>query len=160
MTVWSELPQVADDYVVHARGFTIGDDIHLDAASLRLEHHRWWNDHLRHHHDAPEWPPGERWPTYADREVSEPSLYWSINGNNLILLQHPRISRATRPQWRALRSTFEALSAPPDALVRLNPYGRRPDASQKGPDGPVEVEGDDDIHMTVAEIEAYIEANV
>lgn len=118
-TTWDELIQVTDDYVVHARGFTIDEDIWLDEYSLRLGHHRCWNDLVRHEYGYPKWPDNVSWTLYSAQNIDRPAIYWSIIGDSMFTVQYPRLRNMGRERFALVEGTLEALEIDPDAEVRL-----------------------------------------
>lgn len=101
---WDQLIQVTDDYVVHARGWTVEDDILLDEYNAKLEHKRWWKEEL-----------GDKYGfSWKDDRV----LYWSITGSNSFIVQYPRYGEHTESHIEQLRATLDELNVPDSINVR------------------------------------------
>lgn len=118
---WDELIQITDNYVVHARGFTIGDDLYLDEYSLRSEHHRWWNDIVRHYYNLPEYGRRQNWNVYAGKNIEQTWVYWSINATGMFLLQNPKKEYLDEETFNLAMETLDALDTPEDAVVKFEP---------------------------------------
>lgn len=112
--LWGELPQVTDSYVVHARGFSVGSDLWLDAYNLYEEHSKHWNELVRHEYDYPEL--SVDWEDYAD-SIDEPYLYWSITGTSTLIIQHPHADTFTEDEVQLLYDIVTTLQIPGDVRV-------------------------------------------
>lgn len=76
---WDELPQVTDDYVVHARGFVVDSDIWLDPFAVRSGHKKLWREVVSDEYDID-------WNGHRDT-TPESVLYWSITGSSVLIVQ-------------------------------------------------------------------------
>lgn len=92
---YSEIPQVTDSYVVHARGFTVGNDIWFDYYALNKGHKFWWNSKLQDEYGF-NWDHGK-------------VLYWSITGSESFIIQYPRYEERTEEDIQRLNNTLDAL---------------------------------------------------
>lgn len=102
---WSDLPQITDSYVVHARGFTIDGDVWFDPYSVRSSHSGLWSDVVSDHYDI-EWDG-------SGHEIDE-VLYWSITGSETFVIDHPpRDDNEAR-----ITELLDELEVPDDAHVR------------------------------------------
>lgn len=116
---YEDLIQITDEYVVHARGFTIGSDIWLDEYSLRLGHHRYWNDVLRYEYGCPEWESGVSWTLYSANQIEQENIYWSILGSGLITIQYPRLRNMDEEEFELVMKTLDELDVPDSTEVRF-----------------------------------------
>jgi hypothetical protein len=117
---WDELVQVTDGYVVHARGFTIDEDIWLDQYALHGGHHAHWNKILMDHYDAEKWEPRVPWPEYVEDHLGKETVYWSITGSPSFIIQFPLLEDITERQEELLKATFDTLSTPDYTNVTFN----------------------------------------
>lgn len=116
---YDDLLQVTDNYVVHARGFTIGNDIWFDQYALRLGHHRYWNDVVRYEYNFPEWEPYTSWTLYSSQNIRQNTVYWSIVGSGLIVIQYPRLRSMGEHCYELAVKTLEAMNVPDNTEVRF-----------------------------------------
>lgn len=111
-TVLPDTVQFTDNYVRHARGFTIGEDIWFDEYSLYSTHMYLYNEIVGPHYEKPSYD--DSWPEYVDEAYAgEPSpLYWSVMGNETVTLQHPRAGRMDAEAWQRLYWLIQEFEAP------------------------------------------------
>jgi len=124
-TTWNDLIQVTDNYVVHARGFTVGDNIWLDEYSVHRSHYHLWDTQMEEFYEAAEY--SGRWGEY-DPEIDESVLYWSITGAPTFIVQHPKTLMFDDRALEQLKGTLQALDCPNDVSVRI----QKPETSGNG----------------------------
>lgn len=110
----SESIHFEDDYVVHGRGFTIGDDIWYDEFAVYGGHIRLWNNVIVEEYDR--FKETKKWPTrinYPDDDI----LYWSITGEGVFILQYPVVEHMDRGHIDMLVDTLDEIGFPDDAAV-------------------------------------------
>lgn len=110
-TQWSELVQVTDSYVVHARGFTVDGDIWLDHYAVNGGHKRWWNNKLEE--------------IYGHSWDHENVLYWSVTGSGTFLMQFPRYENATDVQKQNLKKFLKTFGYPENEKFNWKMSGGR-----------------------------------
>jgi|GEM_PF-6806419 len=103
---YDELLQVTDAYVVHARGFTVEDQIVLDEYALNGGHKRWWQQKLADEFDRD-------WRDDGPNQV----LYWSITGSGTFTIQYPGLAAASVESIGRVKQTWDAMGVPDDAQV-------------------------------------------
>lgn len=81
---FDELIQVTDEYVVHARGFTVENEVWLDEYAVRSSHSSLWQQLLQDEY-------GGSWRNGFPNQT----LYWSVTGTGVFLMQYPRIEDLT-----------------------------------------------------------------
>lgn len=117
--LFEETVQVTDGYVVHGRGWTIGEDIWFDEYALRSGHHSHWNNVLKDEYGFPEWPGGMDWSKYAEG-IDPYVVYWSITGAPTFLVQFPFFNDMEERHWELLGATLEEMQVPTDDLVTFD----------------------------------------
>lgn len=116
---WNQLPQVTDNYVVHARGFSLGNKIWFDAYNLHSEHTHLWNDCVSQETEYDQYD-GD-WPTFLERtNFDEPWLYWSISSPGQLLIQHPQLEDISDDQFQQIADLVNALNIPKDAIITFS----------------------------------------
>lgn len=113
---WDELPQVTDDYVVHARGYNVSDMMWFDVYNFCTDHMNLWNKEVR---DVLDYPPyeDEEWVSYADKYVEEPWLYWCVTGGSGFTIQRQVLDDMTEDQMQLVFDVIEELQIPEDETV-------------------------------------------
>lgn len=113
-TSWDDLIQVRAEYVIHARGFTVGPDVWLDEYSLYGDHANLWRQALERTYDDdfPTWD-GDSYETLPRDDV----LYWSVTGAPSLLVQYPYVEAATGDDIARAAMLCVTLNVPPDARV-------------------------------------------
>lgn len=105
-TTWADLPHVTDNYVVHARGFVVGDEIWFNPLALFGGHRRFWNEYLADEYDTDTWDDFDR-----------QTLYFSITGAPVFTIQHPSPDEVTPEAVGRLDALLAELAVPDDAHV-------------------------------------------
>lgn len=106
---WDELVQVTDSYVVHARGWTVENDIWLDEYAVKSGHKKWWSRQLEEEYDG-------HWTDTYPNQV----LYWSITGGSAFILQQPQLDNLTDESVFRLKDTLDELQVPNDCEVHFS----------------------------------------
>lgn len=91
---YDDLIHTRREYVVHARGFTLDEDVWFDQYAVRKGHSRFWHDIISDNYEN-----AEQWD-----DVSDNSLYWSLTGSGSFVLQHPKIENMNKKHTRNLCS--------------------------------------------------------
>lgn len=105
-STYDSLIQVTDSYVVHARGFTVEQDIWLDEYAINFGHKRWWLTQIEDIYER-------SWDEHNPHDV----LYWSITGASKILVQAPGFNTVSREGVARMMQTLAALDVPDDARI-------------------------------------------
>lgn len=100
---WNDLVQVTDSYVVHARGFTIGEDVWIDHYAVHGGHKSWWNKKLEDEYDH----------SWDHEDV----LYWSVTGSGTFIMQYPRFPEASREQKKRLVDFLDVFGYPENEKI-------------------------------------------
>lgn len=114
--LWDELPQVTDDYVVHARGYSVSDKIWFDIYSFHTDHMNLWNKEVREDLDYPKYE-DELWVDYAEEHVDEPWLYWCVTGSGGLTIQRQSLEDMTAEQMQLIADIVLELQIPEDESV-------------------------------------------
>lgn len=107
--LYYDLPQITDNYVVHARGFVINRDVWLDPFSLRMSHGRLWRYCICPHYGY-EWGMNPfDWEQYDDIDGL---VYFSITGSGSFLVPHPRMVNVNSMDVGLLDALLRDLEVP------------------------------------------------
>lgn len=118
---WNELPQVTDNYVVHARGYNVSDKMWFDVYSFHPDHMNLWNKEVRHELDYPKYE-DEKWVDYADENVDESWLYWCVTGSSGLTVQRQSLKDMTQGQMQLILDIVLALRVPEEESVSFYDY--------------------------------------
>lgn len=110
-----ETVQFTDDYVVHGRGFTVGEDAWYDEYALHFGHDRFWNTQIA---DSSDWPEYDDWRD-IDEWADDPTIYWSVTGAQTFIVQHPRVDTVSDEWWSLLYQLLDDVDWPDSAAVRM-----------------------------------------
>lgn len=106
---FSELTQVQDDYVVHARGFTVDTDVWLDEYAVLGGHKMAWKQVIGKIYDKP-----------YEYYLPDNMLYWSVTGSSTFVLQHPTYYNAPDGTAQYLKDFLLEFEVPEDSRVSWN----------------------------------------
>jgi hypothetical protein len=127
---YGDLPQVRDEYVVHARGFVLDETVLVDPYAVAGGHASSWEAVFADRYGGADW-----------RDAADRYLYWSVTGSGTFFLQHPRRDELSEETVEYLRSFLYAVGVDPDASVAFvddDLDTRRVDAAEfvgRDPDG-------------------------
>jgi len=121
---FQDLIQVTSDYVVHARGFTVGNDIWLDEYAVRGGHSMFWRKVLKDEYqcDYEELLPGDM-------------LYWSVTGSSVFILQYPLYNNAPDETEQYLMEFLDEFGVTEEDRVVWNRNRHSGDPYKLYPDG-------------------------
>jgi len=103
---YDDLLQVSDGYVVHARGFTVEDQVVVDQYALNGGHKRWWQQKLVDEFDR----------DWRDDDPNQ-VLYWSVTGSGTFTIQYPGLAIASVESIGRIKQTWEAMEVPDDMQI-------------------------------------------
>lgn len=104
ITDWEDLPQIAYDYVVHARGVIIEGDIWIDHYNLMINHDIWWDQSLSEEYDAK-----------GLKQLE--SITFSITGSPSVIVHHPQLNEGHgKLKWQ-LGTMLREMDASDDTMI-------------------------------------------
>lgn len=117
-----ELVQTTDDYVVHARGIMVDNEVWFDEYCIATGHLNAWNKDIRNEYGLPRVTPNRDWNEYQLEYFEDIPLYFSYTGSNTFILKYPHRQLLTDDgRWR-LYLLLESMDAPDKQTISFLNY--------------------------------------